>query len=199
MLKNYFSKTQITKNEVHFLFLFVLSLNYIVPLLIFNNITLYYIDALDSEIIFNKIIGNILKGDFEYVNIFLNGEIRMEYLRRLFQPYMILYSIFNIELAYWLVDILIKLTSYFSFFILAKKINQNLFICGLISCLFASSNLPVHESFGLAILPYLSYLILYRNNLKFKHYFIIILFGLNTDIIMTGIALPSLALFFFYL
>ena len=197
MLKNYFSKTQITKNEVHFLFLFVLSLNYIVPLLIFNNITLYYIDALDSEIIFNKIIGNILKGDFEYVNIFLNGEIRMEYLRRLFQPYMILYSIFNIELAYWLVDILIKLTSYFSFFILAKKINQNLFICGLISCLFASSNLPVHESFGLAILPYLSYLILYRNNLKFKHYFIIILFGLNTDIIMTGIALPSLALFFF--
>ena len=197
MFTNFFSKNKTTTKEIHFLFLFVLSLNYIVPLLIFNKITLFYLDHLDSEIVYNSVIGQILKGDFKFANIFLGGEIKIEYLRRVLQPYMILYSIFNTELAYWLVDILVKLTSYFSFFILARKINQNLFICGLISCLFASSNLPTHEGFGLAIMPYLSYLILYKDNLKFKHYFTIIFFGLNTDIVMTGISIPALALFFF--
>lgn len=192
-----FKENKFLENKIHLLFLILLSLKYIIPLLIFNQITLFYLDTLDIEIVYNTIIGKIIGGDFEAVKIFLNGEIKIEYLRRLFHPYMIVYSIFNTELAYWLIDILLKLVSYFSFFLLAKKINPNLLICGLVSCLFASSNLPSHEGFGLAILPYLSYLILYKDNLKFKHHFIIIFFGLNSDLIMTGIGIPVITLFFF--
>ncbi len=195
----FFTENKITNQKVHFIFLFFFSIRYIAPSLIFGEITLFYLDALDSEIVYNKVLGKIIRGDFEAVKIFLNGEIKIEYLRRLFHPYMIFYSIFNTELAYWLIDILVKLVSYFSFFLLAKKINPNLLICGLVSCLFASSNLPSHEGFGLAILPYLSYLILYKDNLKFKHYFIIIFFGFNTDLIMTGIGIPVITLFFFLL
>jgi len=197
MFTNFFTNNQLKKEKIHILFLFVLSLNYIIPVLIFGQITLFYLDSLEIEIVYNLILSKILRGDFEAIKIFLNGEIKIEYLKRLFQPYMVLYVIFNTELAYWLIDILVKITSYFSFFILAKKINQNLLVCGLISCLYASINLPTHEGFGLAILPYLSYLILYKNNLKFKHYFLIIFFGLNTDIIMTGISIPVFAIFSF--
>lgn len=194
---NFFKKNNL---NYHYFFLVILSLNYILPLLIFNNITLFYIDSLDSEIVYNSVIGKILKGNEESISVFLGGEIRPEYLRRMFHPYMFLYSYFNAELAYWIVDVLIKLTSYFSFFILAKKINKNLFICGLISCLYASSNLPTHESFGLAIFPYISYLILYKNSVKLKHIFIIIFFGLNSDLVVTGISLFAFTVFYlFYL
>tara|TARA_B110000967_G_scaffold138726_1_gene141670 strand:- start:5681 stop:7276 length:1596 start_codon:yes stop_codon:yes gene_type:complete len=189
------SNYHLSEKKTHLLFLFILSLNYIIPLLIFNNITLFYIDTLDHDIVYNLIIGKILRGDFEAVKIFLNGEIKIEYLRRLFQPYIILYGIFNVELAYWLVDVLAKLTAYFSFFILANKINKNLFISGLISCLYASINLPTHiGGFGLAIFPYIFYLVLYKSNLELKHYVIIFFFGLNTDLVANGLALPILAI-----
>ena len=82
----------------------------------------FWHDTLDSEIVFNYIIGKALSEDFDYLKLFLNEQIRIEYLRRAFQPFISLYIFFNSELAYWLTDILVKLTSYFSFFILAKKL-----------------------------------------------------------------------------
>ena len=43
-----------------------------------------------------------------------------------------------------------------------KKINKNIFLCPLTSCLFASINLPTLEGFGIAIFPYLVYLMLFK-------------------------------------
>jgi len=103
---------------------------------------------------------------------------------------MVLYSIFSVELAYWLIDILIKLTSYISFFFLANKINKNLFLCCLLSCLFASANIPTHEGFGTAIIPYLIYLMSFEKNINIKHYLIIFFFGINSDLIVTIFMLP---------
>jgi len=57
---------KLNKNE-HLVFLFILSLSYIIPLIVFNNITLFYNDTLDCEIIYNKIIGKILKGDVDSI------------------------------------------------------------------------------------------------------------------------------------
>ena len=183
--------------KVHILFLLIISLNYIIPYLIFGEITLFYLDALDNEIIYNKIIGEILKNGKEKINIFLNGEIKLEYLRRLLNPYMFIYRQFSLEHAYWIIDILVKLTSYFSFFIFAKKINKNLFYCGLVSCLYASANLPTELGFGLAILPYVMYLILFKEYLKAKYIFILVLFGLNSDFVSTVVSL--IPMFFFLL
>lgn len=186
----YFTST----NQIHYLFLFILSLNYLIPIVIFGEPTLFYIDSLDSEIVYNLILGKILIGNFDSVKIFLNGEISPLYLRRLFQPYSFFYSIFSLELAYWIIDILVKLVSYFSFLILSKKINSNIFICCLVSCLYASSNLPTHEGFGLAIIPYIIYLSLFKKKLKIKHYILIVFFGINSDLLFGGFAVPSIVL-----
>ena len=125
------------------IFVFILFLNYLIPLLLFGNITLFYHDSLDHEIVLNNILGKIYQGNLEALNLLLNGEIKIEYLRRLFHPISLLY-VFNTEVAYWLIDILVKLTSFISFYVLSKKITKNYFIASLLSCLFASINLPTH-------------------------------------------------------
>ena len=186
------NKKLISSNNLHFIFFFILSLNYLIPLLLFGQPTLFYVDTLDSEIVYNSIIGKLLTGDNEAIKLFLNGEIDPLYLRRVFQPFSFLYSLFSIEIAYWFIDILVKLTSYICFYILAKKINQNNLFCGLVSCLYASSNYPSHEGFGLAFFPYLIYLILFKEQLRIKHYIILFFFGLNTEVLFGGFALPSL-------
>lgn len=185
------------RNE-HYIFLSILLLSYITPLIFFGNITLFYNDTLDAEIIYNKILGKILIGDADEIKIFLNGEIKTDYLRRAFFPSIFLYSYFSTELAYWITDILVKLISYFSFFILAKKINKNLYICAFVACLYASMNIFTWTDFGLAILPYLVYLILYKKILNIKHIGIIIFFGINSDVVMTGMFVPILIIFFLF-
>ena len=182
------------KHHLHIFFISLLSLNYIIPLLIFGNITLFYHDTLDSEIVFNTIIGRAFNDNFDSLKLFLNEEIRIEFLRRAYQPFTILYSFFNPEFSYWLIDIMVKLTAYFSFFILAKKINKNIFACALGACLFASINERTVEGFGFAFMPYLIYLISFKKNIKIKHYFFSFLFGLNTDLVTCFTSIPVLIL-----
>ena len=70
----------------------------------------------------NKIIGKILNGNLNSINLFLGGEFPINFLRRIHQPYMYVYALLNTEHAYFFLDTLIKIISYFSFFILAKKL-----------------------------------------------------------------------------
>ena len=64
------NQKKLNKNYIHLIFLFILSLNYIVPYILFGNITLFYHDALDSEIVYNKIIGRYLESDDSSIDLF---------------------------------------------------------------------------------------------------------------------------------
>ena len=176
--------------KLHILFISLLSLNYFLPLLIFGKVTLFYHDTLDSEIVYNHVLGKIFSGNLDGVKLFLNGEIKIEYLRRLFQPFTLFYGFLNTELAYWLTDIILKLTSYFSFYLFTKKTNSSKFVNCLSASLFASINLPTFLGFGMAILPYLAYLCLFKDKIKIKNYLIVIFFGFNSDLVNTIFALP---------
>lgn len=179
----------IYKNR-HYISLIILSLNYIFPFLLFGKITLFYVDALDSEIVYNYILGKIYNGNIEATQFFLGGTIKIEYLRRLLQPFSLFYSILKTETAYWLIDILVKITSYLSFYLLAKKINKNLFLCAVGAAIYASINLPTHEGFYFAIFPYLVYLIFFKQKISLKHYFIVFFFGINSDILRSPYFIP---------
>ena len=183
----------IKNKDLHLLSIFFLSLKYIFPFLIFGKITTFYIDTLDSEVVYNYILGKIYRGEISAVDYFLAGEIKLTFLRRLFQPFSLFYLL-DKEIAYWIIDILVKTTSYVSFFILAKKINRNLFFCAISACLYASMNFITIEGFLLAIFPYLIYLILFKEKLKIKHYIVIIFFGVNSDFLRA----PFLIFFFFF-
>lgn len=182
------------KNKyLHLLSIFFLSLKYIFPFLIFGKITTFYIDTLDSEVVYNYILGKIYRGEISAVDYFLAGEIKLTFLRRLFQPFSLFYLL-DKEIAYWTIDILVKITSYISFFIFAKKINKNLLFCTTSACLYASMNFVTIEGFFLAIFPYLIYLILFKKKINIKHYTVIILFGINSDFLRA----PFLIFFCFF-
>ncbi len=184
----------LNSQKIHFLFITVLSLNYIFPLIIFGNVTLFYHDTLDSEIVFNTVIANSFKDNFDSLKLFLNEEIKIEFLRRAYQPFTFFYYFLSPEQAYLTIDILVKLTAYFSFFILAKKINKNVFVCALVAALYSSINERTVEGFGFAFMPYIVYLISFKEKINFKHIFLIIIFGLNTDIVKCLTSIPILVL-----
>ena len=80
-------KNNFNSQKIHLTFISIISLNYLIPLIIFGDVTLFYHDTLDSEIVFNTIIANSFKDNFESMKLFLNEEIRIEYLRRAYQPF----------------------------------------------------------------------------------------------------------------
>ena len=169
-MENLISQKFTKSLNVHLAFLFVLSLSYIIPFLIFGKITLFYHDTLDSEIVYNSILGKVYRGDAESIKYFLNGEFKVEFLRRLFHPINLLYYFFNPEIAYWINDFTVKILAYFSFYIFAKKISSQIFICGLVSCLYASINDRTLDGFGFAIngnsylkIPQIGRVIIYDN------------------------------------
>ena len=183
----------------HTIFLSFLSINYIFPLLIFGNITLFYHDTLDSEIVYNSVLGKILGGNFDSVKIFLNNQIQVEYLRRLLQPFSYFYLFFSTEVAYWIIDILVKLTSYFSFYLLTKKIGLSKFESSFVACLFACINYRSQDGFGYAVLPYIIYLIAFKKNLGLKNFLIVFFAGLNSDLTTIFPQLPIIAIISFLL
>lgn len=169
--------------KYHILFIFILLLNYFFPLIIFGDITLFYHDKLDAGVVYNHVIGEYYKGDQNAFDKFLGGTIQGIYFKEFLKPYSLLYSIFNTELSFWILHSFIRLAGYISFFVLSKKISNNIFLCALVSCLFASLNSNALEGFGVAVFPYLIYICIYKNNLKLKHILILTFFGLNTDLV----------------
>ena len=154
-------------------------------------------DILDGEIVNNHIIGRIYRGDVESINLFIAGEIKWYFLRRILQPLTLLYAFFETETAFWLTDIFVKLACYICFFKLSRKLNCSYFNSALLGCLYASSIAWTHMGLWIATFPYLIYLLIKNKNLHLKHYFLLTFIGLNTDLVGDVLIIPMLFLIFF--
>ena len=179
--------------NVHLIFLFILSLFYLIPYFLVGQLIVNPHDLLDSEIVYNHIIGKIYRGDVESINLFLAGEIKWYFLKGILRPLALLYAFFDTEVAYWLTDILVKLISYTCFFKLSRRLNCSLFNSALIACLFASYiDAKTHFGLGIATFPYLIYLIIKNKDLSLKHYCLLSFIGLNFDLALHTFVIPIL-------
>ena len=179
--------------KVHLIFLFILSLFYLIPYFLVGQIILNPHDLLDCEIVYNHIIGKIYRGDIESINLFLAGEMKWYFLKGILRPLILLYAFFETEAAYWLTDILVKLISYTCFFKLSRKLKCSLFNSALIACLFASYiDAKTHFGLGMATFPYLIYLFIKNKNLSLKHYCLLAFIGLNFDLALHMFVIPIL-------
>ena len=176
--------------KFHLIFLFILSLYYLIPYFLVGQLVLYPHDILDIAVVINHIIGKIYRGDFESINLFLAGEIKWYFLKGILQPMTLLYAFFKTEVAFWLTDILIKLISYICFFKLSRKLHCSYFNSALIACLFASSINYTIMGLGIAALPYVIYLIIKNKNPSLKHLCFLALFGLNMDLAYDMFVIP---------
>ena len=107
---NLIKKTQ----NIHILFLSLLSIHYIIPLIFINEVAVSGPDNLDAGSVYNHIISKIYKGDIESLNYLLNGEIKWYYLDAIFYPINLLHFIADDKIFYFSEDIIKKLFSYFS-------------------------------------------------------------------------------------
>ena len=179
--------------KIHSIFLFILSLFYLIPYFLVGQLIVNPHDLLDSEIVYNHIIGRIYRGDIESINLFLAGEIKWYFLKGILRPLTLLYAFFETEAAYWLTDILVKLISYTCFFKLSRKLKCSLFNSALIACLFASYiDAKTHFGLGVAAFPYLIYLVIKNKNLSLKHYCLLTFIGLNFDLPLHMSIIPML-------
>ena len=62
------------KIVIHLLFLFILLVfGHIVSIVLFKDLTVFYHDNLDSIVVYNQVIGNIISNKYQDSSIFLGG------------------------------------------------------------------------------------------------------------------------------
>lgn len=193
-------------NIFHSFFLLLIVLHYSISFAFFNGIVFpTTTDVFDSEIVFNKILGNIFTGDFYIYNSLLNGEYKWFYFTRIFFITNFFYAFFNPEIAFLLLDFLIKTFAYLSFFKLSKLFKNSeytSFLLGIIYSYAATVSITDYYSslfgFGSAVLPYLAYLTLREKKLKVRNYFIIIFSALNSHFYFAIIMIIFPFIIYFY-
>ena len=116
----------------HFCFIFLIAIHYLISIIFVGQIIVEPHDNLDITVVSDHIISKIYKGNFESISYFLSGEIKWYYLEKLFYPINLLHYVLDDKFFYFTNDILKKLISYFSFYLLAKSLNISKFISALI-------------------------------------------------------------------
>ena len=144
--------------NLHILALLTISIYYLSSLLIFNGVVISPTDNLDITAVNDHIIGKVVSGDLNAANIFLSGVIKWFYIETIFYPFNLLHLFLSDKEFYFISEILKKLLSYFSFYLLAKSLTKNKFN-SFISAIVYSSILNVEHrmGFGLSMMPYFLY------------------------------------------
>jgi len=171
------------RNYVHAPFIFFLAIHYFLPLIFIGQVGVSIHDNLDAGVVYDHIIGKIYNGNLESINYFLSGEIKWYYLEKIFYPMNILHYALDDKFFYFTIDILKKVFSYFSFYLLAKSLNIKKINCAFGAILYSTLvcvSKPV--GFGLVFLPYIAYILLNKDRLNTKHYFLLFLIGLNSPL-----------------
>ena len=186
------------KINLHLFALLIFSIYYLFSLLIFNNVVINPYDNLEISAVYNHIISKIYKGEFSSYKIFLSGEFKWYYLDSILYPKNILHFFANDKQFYFLEEILKKIISYFSFYLLGKSLTKNKFYIILGSVLYTSlvndPNSP-SPTYFLPVMPYMLYLLVSKTELKLKHLLAIIFFSLNSSLVFDY---PSLIMMFLF-
>ena len=180
----------IIKNYHHIFALILLSIYYFLSLILFKEVVVNPHDNLDHTVVYDHIIGRIFNGNFDAASYFLSGTLKWFYIENIFYPTNLLHLILDNKQYYFSIEILKKILSYFTFYILAKSISKNKFN-NSVSALFYSSivNLDKLFGFGIVMMPYFFYLLNKKKKFKAKHFFIIIFTGLNSTLAQDYLAL----------
>tara|TARA_Y100000590_G_scaffold225815_1_gene255227 strand:+ start:3649 stop:5346 length:1698 start_codon:yes stop_codon:yes gene_type:complete len=170
-------------NQIHFYFISLLSIHYLIPIIFVGQIIVSPLDSLDIVVVYDHIISEIYKGNIEKLGYLLSGEIKWYYLEKLFYPINILQYFLEDKIFYFTNGILEKLISYFSFYLLSKSLNISKFNSALGGILYSIIS-TIYIPFGLALpfLPYILYLLINKNSLNKKHYLVLFLIGLNSSL-----------------
>ena len=184
------NKNFITKNYNHIFALILLSIYYFLSIILFKEIVLNPHDNLDIAAVYDHVIGRFYNGNLEASNNFLSGTIKWYYIENILYPTNLLHLILEDKQFYFTDEILKKILPYCSFYILAKSISKNKFNNSLSAIVYSSIiNIGKLFGYGMVVMPYFLYLLIRKQKLKPKHFFIIIFAGLNSSLVQDYLAL----------
>ena len=177
----------INKNfNLHIIALLIFSSYYLLSLLIFNAVVINPHDNLEIEVVYDRVISRILKGDFNSYRVFLSGEFKWYYLDKIFYPVNLFHVILSDKQFYFFKEVIEKLVSYFSFYLLAKFLckekTYSIFGALFYTTLINDINSPAPTIF-LPVMPYLFYLLISKTQLRIKHLATIFFIGLNSSLV----------------
>jgi len=186
---------------LHTFALAILLIYYFFSLIFFGEIILNPHDNLDHNIVYNHIISKVYLGQLESIKIFLSGEFKWYFLDEIFHPINIFHFILNDKIFYFFEEILKKILSYLSFYILAKSLLKNKLHCILGALIYATTAnmILAPTGYGVPLMPYFLYLLTSKEIFKLKHYIIIFLVGLNSSLVHDYMALVLLIPLAFFL
>jgi len=192
-------KTIIKKNiNLHILSLSIFSLYYLFSLTVFEAIVVFPHDTLDMGVVFDHVISRMFRGDYDSYKVFLSGEYKWFYLDKIFYPTNLAHIFLNDKQFYFFYEILEKLVSYFSFYLLGKFLFKNkaysifgaIFYTALLNDVSYSA-----PTIFLPIMPYLLYLVCSKNKFRLKHLIIFFFIGLNSSLVLDY---PSMIMMFIF-
>jgi hypothetical protein len=189
----------VNKNiNLHISALLIFSIYYLLSFLLFNSVVVNPHDNLEISSVYNHIISKIYRGDFDSYKIFLSGEFKWYYLDTVLYPINLLHLIVDDKQFYFFEEILKKIISYLSFYLLGKSLikNKTYVILGALfyTTLINDPNSPPPTYF-LPSMPYLMYLALSKYQLKLKHLGAIIFVGLNSSLVFDYPAIILMLIF----
>ena len=68
----------------HFYFISLIAIHYLISIIFVGQIIVEPIDTLDAQVVYDHIISKIYKGNLESISYFLSGEIKWNYLEKIF-------------------------------------------------------------------------------------------------------------------
>jgi len=191
--------TVIKKNfNLHILSLIIFLIYYLFSFIVFDTVVIKSLDNLDIEAVFAHITSRIFRGDFDSYKIFLSGEFKWYYLDRIFYPTNLLHTFLSDKQFYFFKEIIEKLVSYFSFYLLGKFLFKNktysIFGALFYATLINDINNPAPTIF-LPFMPYLLYLLSSKDQFKLKHLVVIFFIGLNSSLVFDYLSMILMLVF----
>ena len=191
--------TDIKKNyNLHILSLIIFSTYYLFSFIVFETVVVNPHDNLEIEAVLDHVISRIFRGDFDSYKVFLSGEYKWHYLDRIFYPINLLLTLLSDKQFYFFKEILEKIISYFSFYLLGKFLFKNktysIFGALFYATLINDINSPAPTIF-LPFMPYLLYLLISKDQFKLKHLAVIFFIGLNSSIVFDYLSISLLLIF----
>ena len=187
--------------NLHALPLLIFSSYYLLSLILFGSVVINPHDNLELNQVYNHVISKIINGNFESHKIFLSGEFKWHYLDELFYPINIFHLILNNKQFFFFEEILSKIIAYFSFYLFSKYFfNEKIYsILGAIfyASIITNIDSPAPTIF-LSFLPYLLYLAITKNQLNFKHIFVIFFIGINSSLVFDYLSLVLMLIFSYF-
>ena len=172
---------------IYFLPTILLSLHHLFPYLLVGNTIIKISHALHYGVPNNFVVGQIMSGNIDAAKLFMNGELPWHFVYGVFYPINFIYSFLEIESAYIIIDLFIKLVGFFSCLYFLRQFKGQYLVKIIISCLFASQIANTTWGLGIAAFPFIFAVCLREKNIRIKHLVLIGIIALNTDLYLHGI------------